>query len=283
MDHEVIETHIIPKIKDRLRASDYGGKHLLTTPSRKAFKKAIKAKRVLINSQLAYTSTYLNEGDLLEILEEKKRSTTYRIPLRIYYEDDHLAILWKPAGLLTTGNQLRTFTNALSSNVSVTKSDDALKNLHPVHRLDKDASGLLIVSKTRSAQTILYTLISKYKIEKTYKVITHGCLPNGGRVAFPLDGKNATTIFTKIKSIPSDKYGDFSVADIKIIEGRTHQIRRHMQMIGHPIVGDNLYPKANPGRGLYLCCYNMTLSHPITNERITVNADLPKKFDVFPN
>jgi len=86
-----------------------------------------------------------------------------------------------------------------------------------------------------------------------------------------------------VKTIPSNKYGGFSVLDVKIKQGRKNQIRVHLNSIGHTVVGDLMFPRNNPGKGLYLHCYSLTLVHPVSGESKTFKVDFPKKFDAFLN
>lgn len=281
MEPVVVESHIIETLEEQVRISDYGGSHLIMTPSRNSFKKAIRAKRVLLNGTVADSSRMVKRGDIIEILQSNEAFPVHNIKIEVIYEDEHLAIVIKPAGLLTSGNQHRTLANALSTNLKETKETARLPRPNPVHRLDRSASGLLVVAKTMQAQQNLSEQFASYTIDKTYRVIAHGLAEKKGVVDTPIKEKSAQTEYELIKTIPSNKYGGFSILDVKIKQGRKNQIRIHLHSIGHTVVGDILYPRDNPGKGLYLHCYSLTLVHPITGKKETFEAELPSKFNKF--
>ncbi len=283
MQPVVVESHIIESLEESVRISDYGGSHLLMTPSRNLFKKAIRAKRVLLNGELADSSRMVKKGDIIEILLSEEVYPEHKIKIEVIYEDEYMAIVNKPAGLLTSGNQHRTLANALSTNLSESKEKARLPRPNPVHRLDRSASGLLIIAKTMLAQQDLSSQLAAYTVDKTYRVISHGLAEKTGTVDLPIKEKSAQTQYKLIKTIPSNKYGGFSILDVNIKQGRKNQIRVHLHSLGHTVVGDLLYPRENPGKGLYLHCYALTLNHPKSGEKMTFEMDLPKKFKDFLN
>ena len=283
MQPVVVESHIIESLAEAVRISDYGGSHLLMTPSRNSFKKAIRAQRVLLNGEVADSSRMVKKGDIIEILQSEEVYPEHKIKIEVIFEDEHMAIVNKPAGLLTSGNQHRTLANALSTNLQESKETAKLPRPNPVHRLDRSASGLLIIAKTMLAQQNLSEQLANYTIDKTYRVISHGLAEKTGTVDLPIKEKPAQTQYKLVKSIPSNKYGGFSIMDVKIKQGRKNQIRVHLHSIGHTVVGDLLYPRENPGKGLYLHCFALTLTHPVSGEEMTFEMDLPKKFEGFLN
>ena len=283
MQPVVVESHIVESLEEAVRISDYGGSHLLMTPSRNSFKKAIRAERVLLNGEVADSSRMVKKGDVIEILQSEEVYPEHKIKLEVIFEDEHMAIVNKPAGLLTSGNQHRTLANALSTNLQESNEAAKLPRPNPVHRLDRSASGLLIIAKTMLAQQNLSEQLTNYTVDKTYRVISHGLAEKTGTIDLPIKEKSAQTQYELIKTIPSNKYGGFSILDVKIKQGRKNQIRVHLNSIGHTVVGDLLYPRENPGKGLYLHCYALTLTHPISGEKMTFEVDLPKKFDGFLN
>ena len=283
MDPLVVETHIIESLEEQVRISDYGGSNLIMTPSRNSFKKAIRAKRILLNGTVADSSRMVKRGDIIEILQSEEVLPEHKIKIEVVFEDEHMAVVIKPAGLLTSGNQHRTLANALSTNLQESKETAKLPRPAPVHRLDRSASGLLIIAKTMLAQQNLSEQLANYTVDKTYRVISHGLAEKTGTVDLPIKEKSAQTQYELIKTIPSNKYGGFSILDVKIKQGRKNQIRVHLHSIGHTVVGDILYPRDNPGKGLYLHCYALRFIHPITGEEKTFEVEMPKKFDGFLN
>lgn len=281
MQSTVVESHIIESLEEAVRISDYGGSHLLMTPSRNSFKKAIRANRVLLNGIVADSSRMVKNGDTIEILQSDEVLPVHNIKIEVIYEDEHMAIVVKPAGLLTSGNQHRTLANALSTNLKESNETARLPRPAPVHRLDRSASGLLIVAKTMVAHQHLSEQLANYTVDKTYRVIAHGLAEKSGEIDQPIKEKAAQTKYELIKTIPSNKYGGFSILDVKIKQGRKNQIRVHLHSIGHTVVGDLLYPRDNPGKGLYLHCYVLSLIHPISGEKKTFEVEFPKKFEAF--
>jgi RluA family pseudouridine synthase len=225
----------------------------------------------------------VKKGDVIEILPSEEVYPEHKIKIEVIFEDEYMAIVNKPAGLLTSGNQHRTLANAISTNLNESKEKARLPRPNPVHRLDRSASGLLIIAKTMLAQQDLSEQLANYTVDKTYRVISHGLAEKTGTVDLPIKEKSAQTQYKLIKTIPSNKYGGFSIMDVKIKQGRKNQIRVHLHSIGHTVVGDLLYPRENPGKGLYLHCYALTLNHPESGEKMTFEMDLPKKFEDFLN
>lgn len=279
----VIETHTVPTLANTVRASDYGGSHLVHTPSRKAFKKAIKAQRVWIDGRIAHSSTLLKGGERIVIMQKVDHAPIYKKRVPVLYEDDHLAIVNKPAGLITSGNMKATLQHSLLYNLKESQAKDALPCPRILHRLDKGASGLLLSAKTHGAQQHLNHQLRLHEVRKRYRIITYGLVKKSDNIDTPIDGRSAHTYYNPVKHIESTKYGGFTHVDVEIKEGRTHQIRKHMASVGHSIVGDRVYGgDIHPGRGLYLCCTYIQCIHPITNEEITISMALPKKFVEFP-
>lgn len=224
------------------------------------------------------------------------------IALDIIFEDDALLIINKPAGLVVhpgAGNPNHTLVNALLYH------DNDLEQLPRagiVHRLDKETTGLLIVGKTLSAYTSLVRQMQAREISRKYKALVHGHIIAGGHIdtffgrhprnrlkmAVCLEGKEAITDYSILKH-----YYQFSLLDVALQTGRTHQIRVHMEYIKHPIVGDPLYGgRRRIPSGLSdelkqmfqafsrqaLHAYHLSLVHPTRDENLTFTAPLPQDF-----
>jgi 23S rRNA pseudouridine955/2504/2580 synthase len=160
----------------------------------------------------------------------------------------------------------------------------------PVHRLDRLTSGALIVAKTRTAARALSRALSRGDVRKTYLAVVEG-MPSApaGEIAAPLvtskgtkshstigaDGKEARTSYKIVKKLP----GDWTLLEVSMRTGRTHQIRAHLASIGHPIVGDKEYGALSNSSGrLYLHAWKLRFTHPVTGRELTATAEMPEEF-----
>lgn len=198
------------------------------------------------------------------------------------YEDDQLAIVNKPAGLPTSGNQFRTLENALIDQLKPSGAEDAMGWPKPVHRLDAPTSGLVIFAKTLSARIALGSMLEKKKIRKTYQAIVMGRPPASGSLDSPVNGQQAYTDFRLLKTVPSLKSGSLSLLELEPHTGRTHQLRIQLSDAGFPILGDPLYGSPGAilkGKGLFLCAVALRLEHPGSKAPLEVSIPAPKKFE----
>ncbi|MBN2167284.1 MAG: RluA family pseudouridine synthase [Marinilabiliaceae bacterium] len=201
--------------------------------------------------------------------------------LHIVYEDDFLAIIVKPAGISVSGNQYRTIENALLDNVKTSTQSNALKWPRPVHRLDNQTSGLLIVSKTIDVHVKLGQMFEQKLISKYYYAVVMGKADVDGIISTPVNMQSAVTLFERIKIVPSLRNEYLSLLKLSPQTGRTHQLRIHLSQQGWPILGDKLYGfKGNIllKDGLYLCATSLLFKHPITNEVLDISTPIPHKF-----
>ncbi len=151
----------------------------------------------------------------------------------------------------------------------------------PVHRLDYETSGIVLVGKSNSAIRLLSELFELRKVQKTYVAVTIGEMPAGGSVKTPVLEKQAITHYEVEKSVESAKFGRLNFVKLIPETGRRNQIRRHMNYLGNPILGDKKYGKEGlilTGKGLYLHAYSVEFIHPFSHEKIKVDSILPKKF-----
>lgn len=224
------------------------------------------------------------------------------IPLTIVYEDDHVIVVNKPANLVVhpgAGNTKHTLVNALLYHAP---SLDHLPRAGIIHRLDKDTTGLLLIAKTLTAHTSLIRQMQARTIDRHYLALVHGHLIAGktidtgyGRhprnrvkMAVCPQGRQAITQFSIRK-----QYGYATLLDVKLMTGRTHQIRVHMAHINHPVVGDPLYGgqaripakvsqeerdalHAIKRQALHAAA--LSFVHPVTGETITLTAPVPDDF-----
>ncbi len=282
---KIIEKHIVPEGIRDIRLSDYACEIFQSIPSRKGIKKAVKRGDVSIDGGTASTGDWVKPGQIIELYDnETGRTEFYRMTIEVIYEDDYIAIINKPAGIQVNGNRFKTVENALPLNLKLSEADSRLPRPRPVHRLDSPTSGLLAVAKTGEAMISLSSQFAAKTIKKRYRAIVTGELKGEGVITTPVDGREAQTSFTSLKIIPSLKNGFLTLIDLIPHTGRTHQLRKHMAEIGHPIAGDKTYSPADSllkSKGLFLCAVELTITHPIKNEIMTFSIPDPEKFSSY--
>ncbi len=272
---------------DSFLARHYGGY------SRTYFQNIIEKGLVLVNGRPIKKREKPKVGDEIEIcfvLAPELSLEPQNIPLEVLFEDEHLIVVNKPAGMVVhpaPGHPKDTFVNALLFHCKNLPADDLRPGI--VHRLDKDTSGALIAAKTTECHRLLIEMFSKREIEKTYLAV---CMGNPGdmTISAPIArhatdrkkmcvseerGKEAVSVCTTLYT----KEG-LSVVEVKLITGRTHQIRVHLQHRGTPVLGDPVYGSASSNQkyGLMrqmLHAKEVCFEHPITKNRMRFNCPLP--------
>ena len=267
-----------------------------TDYSRTKIAKAIKDGFVLVNDRKISSSYKVKEGDIIfiDIPEEEIDVVPEEMDLNIVYEDDYLAVINKSSGLVVhpaVGNYHHTLVNGLMYHFnSISKEGSVRPGI--VHRLDKDTSGLMIVAKDDKTHELLSNKIKNKEIERHYLALVWGVVSHDrGRIEAPigrdisdrqkytvtdLNGKDSITNFTVIK-----RYKEVTLLDCKLETGRTHQIRVHMNYIGHPIVNDPVYcnKKTINSFGQMLHSYTLKFVHPITKEALSFKQEPPLEFN----
>ena len=231
---------------------------------------------------IATTATFVYGGEqiTLSIPEAVSPKKQLVFPLRVLFEDDHLAVIHKPAGIVVSGNQFKTVANALEQNLQVSPLPDATKP-QPVHRLDYATTGVLLVGKTRSSIRALNKLFEDKGVEKTYFAATIGEMDKQGSITSDIDGKESRSDYEICESVSSERFGQLNLVKLHPQTGRRHQLRKHLAGIGHPVLGDKDYgrePLILRGKGLYLHAYSLRFVHPSTREDVFVEDELPQKF-----
>ena len=279
----ILNTHIVPANSNRVRLSDYGMGIFPQIPSRKGFKKAIKNGRIYVNGTKGETGTWIETGQKIELIElDKKPPKIYQLDLAVIYEDEQIAVIHKPAGIVVSGNQFHTIQNALLYNLRVSSAVDAFQLPRPVHRLDHATSGLLLIAKTTSSNIHLSQQFEKKTIQKRYQAIVIGQLATPkGLIITKIEGKEASTKYEVIETVPSLKTKYLSLLNLYPLTGRTHQLRIHLANLGHSILGDKLYHQDAPllkGKGLFLAAVELTFEHPVNRQTMNFMLDAPEKF-----
>lgn len=283
------ESHIVPKQEKPIRLSDYLAGVFASISSKQGVKKAIKKGQVQLNGTVAKTGDFLSGGENIELFCEVIKATMPEVNLKIevVYEDDYLAVVIKPAGIVVSGNKARTLENALTGNLRKSESDDALIKPEPVHRLDYPTSGAILIAKTRMSLVLLNKLFEERKVEKTYMAITIGVMDENGLIENTIDNKSATTKYKVLSSVSSERFECLNLVQLMPSTGRRHQLRKHMADNRNPILGDKQYGAEGlilMGKGLYLHAYALVFEHPVIGKRMDVSVDVPEKFvKIFPD
>lgn len=266
--------------------------------SRARWQTLIKEGRVTVNAAAVKPNCKLHAGDRVQwTIPEPVSSEVLPedIPLNILYEDPHIIVINKPAGLVVhpaAGNEDGTLVNALLHHCSDLAGIGGEKRPGIVHRLDKDTSGVMVVAKTEQSMAELARQFKARETEKEYMAIVRG-------VPEPPSGRIETTIgrhkIHRKKMAANVKHGRRAVSNYSVVEtlnnaalvrvrietGRTHQIRVHMAFLKHPILGDKLYARPQPADPLWpdrqmLHAAKLSFTHPNTSDRISFAPPLPE-------
>jgi 23S rRNA pseudouridine1911/1915/1917 synthase len=272
--------------------------------SRSRLQRVIEAEDVLVNGKASKPSYKLREHDELEVELISPATTSFTpeaIPIEIVHEDDTLVVVNKPAGLVVhpaAGMHSGTLANALAYHFQQLPNASSVRP-GIVHRLDRDTSGLLVVAKTESALEHLSDQFRDRSVYKSYVALVHGRVQSdSGRIEQPLardpsnrtrmavvrNGRSALSIYRVNR-----RFNRFTLLDVELKTGRTHQIRVHLAWLKHPVVGDETYgggrdntvqnPKLKSqiralGRQ-FLHAEKLAFAHPATGERVMFQTPLP--------
>ncbi|MEL6344324.1 MAG: RluA family pseudouridine synthase [Myxococcota bacterium] len=274
-------THTIPTDPPRQRVDAYALRVFAALPSRKQARKMIKAERLLINDKPCNSAWFVRPGDTMTLtLSDAPRLKVLELKVAVRYEDPYLAVVDKPAGLHVRGNFVRTLHRALRHNLTLSSAPDALPDPDPVHRLDYRTQGLVLIARTATARARLGQMFERRQIHKRYRALVLGRLEGSGEVDAPIDGRPARSQWRAVAHTRSLRTDWLTTVDLFPVTGRTHQLRRHMTGLGHPILGDDLYHNGQIYRhnGLFLCAVAQRFDHPITQEAVHVERSEPDKF-----
>jgi 23S rRNA pseudouridine1911/1915/1917 synthase len=258
--------------------------------SRAAAERLIEGGGALVEGERATKSHRLAGGESIELeLPEEVAQEVMRedVPLRIAYEDEHLLVVDKPAGIVVhpgPGHASGTLVHGLAG---VLGGGDAPERPGIVHRLDRDTSGLLVVARNEDAYRGLRNLVRRRALERRYKALVRGRPRSwSGRIEAPIGrDRREPTRMSLDTDTPRDSVTHFEVdrlldryalLDVRLETGRTHQIRVHLAAIDLPVVGDTVYGVPEPElRRQFLHAWRLAFPHPLTGEAIEVEARLP--------
>ena len=274
-------------MEEKERLQEYAVGKFVTIISRKGIKKAIKKGLVFINSKKGHTGDWVRGGETIELYRDaQSKKPIVPLQLEVLYEDQYLAIINKPAGILVSGNKRFTIENALPFNLKSSSLKDALQRPEPIHRLDYPTTGTLLIGKTAKMVIQLNQLFKNREISKTYHAISIRKMSDQGRITHKIDEKDSLSEYKNIATIISEKYQYFNFLELTLHTGRRHQLRKHLHSIGNPILGDSQYKNEGmllKGKGLYLHASSLRFKHPEFTTDIEVYAPFPKKFiKLFP-
>ena len=278
-------------MSDHLRATENAGllvflQAQLKGWSRNTIKQRLQAGMVHVNGKPVTRHDYaLVPGDEVEVASTERKSPPALSSLKILYEDPNLIAIDKPAGLLSVGNDQETQRHALALlRHQLLRSSSAVK-LFPVHRIDRDTSGVLLFATSRDTREAV--MARWEEAEKTYLAVLEGCPdPVRGTIDQPLrldekeyrmhvgahpDAKRAVTHYETEQAA-----GGRSLVRVRLETGRQHQIRAHMAWLGCPVVGDPRYGTAGPRLGLH--ALRLCIALPGGSRKLVFEAPVPRDF-----
>ena len=303
----------VPERVSSERIDRYLASHPEVNLSRTRVQKLIYDGLVLVNDETVAKKQRLGIGDLISITippPAKSKIEAENIPINIVFEDEFLAVVDKPAGMVThpgAGNYSGTLVNAMIYHFEKLANSSSPDRPGIVHRLDKDTSGLLIIAKKDDVYQRLQEAIQKREVKRTYLALVCGHLPDEtGEIDLPVgrsrkdrkkmsvtgDGRQAVTLYHR-----QERYRSYDLLEVNLQTGRTHQIRVHFSHLGHPVFGDPEYGGREKNlKGLFaperilakkmleiinrqaLHAKKLEFVHPVTKKPISLTSNLPEDF-----
>ncbi len=266
--------------------------------SRSYIQKLIKQGLVTVNNKKIKPKYNVNQGDVIKVKFPKPRKLKIEpehIPIEIIYEDEDVAVVNKPKGMVVhpaPGNYTGTLVNALLYNLSNLSSINGVIRPGIVHRIDKDTTGLLMIAKNNKAHNCLASQLKEHSITRKYMCVVEGNIKEDkgtidapiGR--HPVDRKKMTVINRNSKRAVThfkvlERFKQYTLIEAQLETGRTHQIRVHMSYIKHPLLGDEVYGRRKQKfnlQGQVLHAKVIGFIHPTTKEYMEFDSNLPDYF-----
>lgn len=305
-------TNILPQQSDANKRLDRFLSEKLPNKSRTQIQKMIEGHNILVEGKPAKTSYKIRGGENIQMIRVEEPRTwpiPEPIPLEIVYEDDDLAVINKPAGMAVhsgAGVNSGTLVNALLYHFKELSERGGNDRPGIVHRLDKQTSGLIVVAKNDVCHQRISQQFQSRQVAKKYIALVHGNLEkSSGEINRPIGRDHFQRIKMTTRGVRSreaqtyyqvlEKFPKFTLIELSIKTGRTHQIRVHLSSIGHPVVGDTLYGSPSPARITlprnrswlatlnrhFLHAVKLEFLHPRTQAPLTFSASLPEELRLF--
>lgn len=267
--------------------------------SRAEAQRLIDAGRVLVDGEARPKRHRLAAHEVIEVRPlpppVSELVPEASVPFRIVHEDESLIVVDKPAGVVThpsAGHREGTLVHGLLAHAVAGGADPTRPGI--VHRLDRDTSGLLVVARSERAHRRLQRLMRDREIRREYLALVHGAFPPALTIDRPIGrdrrvrtrqaidltdaGRDAVTHLRRLEEL-----GRFSLVEARLDTGRTHQIRVHLESVGHPVVGDRVYGRREETLGLerqFLHAARLAFPHPETGEEIDLESPLPHDLEL---
>jgi 23S rRNA pseudouridine1911/1915/1917 synthase len=317
-ENSAVQTYRVPA-DDAGRRLDQWLVSQLPDVSRVRIQQLIEQQKITVNGSLAKASARLRGGEQIAITGTVElpplRAMAEDIPLEVVYEDESIAVINKAAGMTVHAGSGKeeagsrgTLVNALLHRFQSLSQIGGEMRPGIVHRLDKETSGLIVVAKSDKAHRKLAQQFAQRETRKIYIALVHGFMPQAqGTINAPIsrdlvrrqrmttrrsDGRASVTHWKTLKQIDNE-YGKFSLLEVRIETGRTHQIRVHLSSLGHPVVGDSLYGAPREIKGSartsqtvslgrnFLHAANLEFVHPIKQTPLSFSQPLPAELVRF--
>lgn len=285
---------LIDEAAAKVRVDKFVKEQLGEDTSRTQIQIWIEEGAVLVNGTAVRTNYKLAAGDRIALTIPEAESVEIvpeDIPLDIYYEDSDVIVVNKPRGMVVhpaPGHSSGTLVNALMAHCKDLSGINGELRPGIVHRIDKDTSGLIMAAKNDKSHASLAAQLKEHSVTRRYLALVHGNLSHDqGTVDAPIgrdphDRKMYTVIDRNSKHAVThfhvmERFGDYTLLELKLETGRTHQIRVHMKFIGHPLVGDPMYGRSKGPKfhGQALHAAVLGFVHPSTSEYKEFTAPLP--------
>lgn len=292
-EEEVLQWNVAAE-DNKQRLDKYVTESIEDDVSRSQIQLWIEQGNVTVNGRTVKANYKLSAGERVEVRVPQPESVDIAaedIPLEIVYEDADVIVVNKPRGMVVhpaVGHSSGTLVNALMFHCKDLSGINGELRPGIVHRIDKDTSGLLMAAKNDKAHTSLSSQLKDHSVSRIYNALvrgniahTHGTVeanlardPHDRKMytVVQAGGKHAITHFNVI-----ERFGDYTLLELKLETGRTHQIRAHMKFIGHPLVGDPMYGRTGglKMQGQALHAASLGFTHPTSGERLEFSAPVP--------